>query len=158
MVQIRDSLLPRLISGELQIPEDSEESKPDSTHYEQLCQKIKLVLGDRVEQVKISNKIESQPAIIVNPMGMSANMERILKAQALSGKNPMMTNMLNKKSMEINPSHPIMKKLSESLDDSTQVDALSQLVEIVYESALLSSGYQVEDINGYLKKVYSFMG
>ena len=153
----QDIKLINVSKDDLQITEDSEEEKQDLTQFEQLCQKIKSVLGERIDQVKVSTKIESQPAIIVNPMGMSANMERILKAQALAGKNPMMSNMFSRKSMEINPSHPIMKKLSESLDDSTQTDSLEQLVEIIYESALLSSGYQVEDINGYLKKVYSFM-
>lgn len=65
--------------------------------------------------------------------------------------------MFNKRVMEINPSHPVMKKLSQSLDDDTQKEAIAQLVDVLYDSAMLSSGYQLEDINGYLKKVYAYM-
>ena len=52
---------------------------------------------------------------------------------------------------------PIMKKLAESLDDTSQNDAVVQLVETLYEGSMLSSGYQLDDINGYLKKVYTYM-
>ena len=138
-----------------------DEVKLDQALTDKLCQRIKLVLGERVDQVKVSTKIETQPAIISNPMGMSANMERILRAQALSNKNPMMNGMFDKKTMEINPSHPVMTKLSQSLDDESESESesesVSELVEILYSSALLSSGYQLDDINGYLKKVYTYM-
>ena len=67
--------------------------------------------------------------------------------------------MFDKKNMEINPSHPVMTKLSQSLDDESESESesVSELVEILYSSALLSSGYQLDDINGYLKKVYTYM-
>jgi len=152
----QDVKLINVSKDDLEIPADSNETEQlDNINSEELCKRIKEVLGDRVDTVKVTNKIESQPAIITNPMGMSANMERIMKAQALSNKNPMMMGMLSKKSMEINPSHLIWTKVSGLLNDSTQSESIGQLVEIVYESALLSSGYQVDDINGYLKKVYS---
>ena len=83
---------------------------------------------------------------------MSANMERIMRAQALSNKNsnPYMMTALDKRTMEINPSHLIMQKIMNEED-------VDNLIDVVYESALLSSGYQVDDINGYLKKVYKYM-
>jgi len=152
-----DTKLINICKDDLEIPVDLEENvnKLSEEETNKLCDKIKSILGDKVEQVKVSNKVESQPAIIVNPMGMSANMERIMKAQALSNKNQIMMNMFNKKSMEINPYHPIMKKILESLDNETQTESIIQMVEIVYDSAMLSSGYQLDDINGYLQKVYS---
>jgi len=154
-----DIKLINVSKDDLSLPEDTETEKPDFSEYEKLCEKIKTILGEKVDSVKISTKIESQPAIITNPMGMSANMERIMRAQALANKNtnPMMMGMFNKKSMEINPSHNIMRKLKESINDESQNKVFEELVDVVYESALLSSGYQVEDINGYLKKVYSLM-
>jgi len=63
-------------------------------------------------------------------------------------------NMFSKKSLEISPTHPIMLKLNDFTDDDK---TFNELVDVVYESALLASGYQVEDINGYLKKVYKYM-
>lgn len=137
--------------------EDTQENATDSKQIARLCERIKLELGDKVEQVKVSSKIESHPAIISNPMGMSANMERILKAQALSNNNNMMMEMFNKKTIEINPSHPIIIKLLESLEDDTQKESFKHMIDILYDSAMLSSGYQLEDINGYLKKVYTYI-
>ena len=161
LTKYNDVKLINVSKDDLELPVDetdsNNETKPDQALMDKLCERMKEILGERVDQVKVSSKIESQPAIITNPMGMSANMERILKAQALSNKNPMMMGMFNKKTMEINPSHPVMRKLSESLDDPTQTEAVSQLTEILYDSAMLSSGYQLEDINGYLKKVYTYM-
>ena len=163
LTKYHDTKLINVSKDELEIPIDEtetdcgEENKLNSEETIKLCEKIKSILGDKVDQVKVSTKIESQPAIITNPMGMSANMERILKAQALSNSNTMMMNMFNKKTMEINPSHPIMLKLSESIDNPTQLESFEKLVDIVYESSLLSSGYQLDDINGYLKKVYMYM-
>jgi len=162
MTKYHDTKLINVSKDELEIPKDENESLDNqelsTESTTKLCEKIKEVLGDRVEQVKVSNKIETHPAIITNPMGMSANMERILKAQALSNSNNyMMMGMFNKRVMEINPSHPVMKKLSESLDDETQKDSINQLVDVLYDSAMLSSGYQLEDINSYLKKVYAYM-
>jgi len=157
-----DTKLINISKDELEIPEDNVQdedsrSKPDPEQTTKLCEKIKSILGDKVDQVKVSSKIESQPAIITNPMGMSANMERILKAQALSNSNTMMMSMFSKRTMEINPSHPIMLKLSNYVDDSTQSESFEKLVDVIYDSALLSSGYQLDDINGYLKKVYMYM-
>ena len=140
---------------DLQIPKDDTEEQVDLTKFDNLCTQMKQVLGDKVEKVVVSNKIESQPAIITNPIGMSANMERIIRAQALSSKSsdPMMMSFFNKKSLEISPTHPLIVKLNDSINE----DTFLELVNVVYESALLSSGYQVEDINGYLKKIYKFM-
>jgi molecular chaperone HtpG len=151
----KDVKMINIAKDDLSIPVDENEENVDLTKFEKLCEKIKTVLADKVDSVKVSTKIESQPAIIVNPMGMSANMERIMRAQTLSNKNssPMMMNMFSKKSLEISPSHPIMLKLNDSTDDET----FNVLVDVIYESALLASGYQVEDINGYLKKVYKYM-
>jgi molecular chaperone HtpG len=163
LTKYNDTKLINVSKDDLEIPVNEteakaeSESKPDQVIMDKLCKRMGEILAERVDQVKVSTKIESQPAIITNPMGMSANMERILKSQALSSKNPMMMGMFNKKTMEINPSHPVMRKLSESLEDPTQSDAIVQLVEILYDSAMLSSGYQLEDINGYLKKIYMYM-
>ena len=163
MTKYHDTKLINVSKDDLEIPKDENAMQDDDKELStesttQLCEKIKELLGDKLEQVKVSNKIETHPAIITNPMGMSANMERILKAQALSNSNNyMMMGMFNKRVMEINPSHPVMKKLSASLNDDTQKEAVVQLVDVLYDSAMLSSGYQLEDINGYLKKVYNYM-
>ena len=117
----------------------------------------------KVEKVVVSNKIESQPAIITNPMGMSANMERIMKAQALASNNsnPMYNTMLSKRHLEINPNHSIIQKINAKFEENEGSEEISEettsLINLVFDGALLSGGYQVTDINEYLKNVYKLV-
>jgi len=172
LTKYKDTKLINVSKDDLAIPEEKE----DENKYEELCKQIKKVLDGKISEVSVSKKIESQPAIVTNPMGMSANMERIMKAQALAAKNsnPMYEMMLSRRNLEINPDHPLMKKISERLVKPVELEATTEesggevkdvpideqtveLVNMVYESALLSGGYQLTDINSYLKKVYSFI-
>merc|ERR1712036_195410 len=80
---------------------------------EGLCKLVKEVLEDKVEKVIVSNRIEESPCVLVTgEYGYSANMERIMKAQALRDASSSMM-MTSKKTMEINPFHAIIKKLRE---------------------------------------------
>merc|ERR1712227_804735 len=85
--------------------EDDEEKKKleeDKASYEVLCKLIKEVLGDKVEKVIVSNRVSESPCVLVtSEYGWSANMERIMKAQALRD-NSMTSYMVSKKIMEIN--------------------------------------------------------
>ena len=139
---------------------DSEDLKANEEKYKSLCEKIQKNLGDRVEKVIVSNKIESQPAIITNPMGMSANMERIMKAQALAtnNTNPMYNVMLSKRHLEINPNHPLIVKINSKFEKEENIsDETSSLLNLLYDCALLAGGYQLPDINNYLKNIYNLM-
>ena len=123
------------------------EPKADLQQYNALCEKLKKMLGDKVEKVIVSTKIESQPAIVTNPFGMSANMERIMKAQAL-GNTDMLKFMSGRRTLEINPSHTLIKKI---VDDNYN----SVYVSLLYEMGLLAGGYQLENMNDFLSKVYN---
>ena len=139
---------------------DSEDTKANEEKYKSLCEKLQKILGDRVEKVVVSNKIETQPAIITNPMGMSANMERIMKAQALAtnNTNPTYNVMLSKRHLEINPDHPVIVKINSKFqEEETLSNETASLINLVYDCALLAGGYQLTDINNYLKNVYNLM-
>jgi molecular chaperone HtpG len=134
--------------------------KEHEEKYKSLCDKLQKIMGDRVEKVTVSNKIETQPAIITNPMGMSANMERIMKAQALAtnNTNPMQNAMLSKRHLEINPNHPVIEKINSKFEQEENVsDETNSLVNLLYDCALLAGGYQLSDINNYLTNVYNLM-
>merc|ERR1712146_829344 len=89
---------------------------------EGLCKLVKEVLEDKVEKVIVSNRIEESPCVLVTgEYGYSANMERIMKAQALRDASSSMM-MTSKKTMEINPFHAIIKKLREQSEADKSQD------------------------------------
>merc|ERR1719427_1429735 len=103
----------------LELPEDEEEKKAfeeKKIEYEELCKVMKDILDKRVEKVSVSNRLVSSPCCIVTAQyGWSANMERIMKAQALRDTSTM-GYMAAKKQLEINPDHSIVQGLKAKAD------------------------------------------
>merc|ERR1711962_193231 len=103
----------------LELPEDEEEKKKmeeDKAKFENLCKLMKEILDKKVEKVTVSNRLVSSPCCIVtSTYGWTANMERIMKAQALRD-NSTMGYMMAKKHLEINPDHPIVETLRQKAE------------------------------------------
>merc|ERR1711865_348137 len=126
----------------LKIDETDEEKKQfeeDKAKTESLCKLIKEVLDDKVDKVIVSNRIVDSPCCLVTgEYGWSANMERIMKAQALRDSS-MSGYMSSKKTMEVNPSHPIIKSLRGKAEADQQDKTVKDLVW------LLKLGLSIED-------------
>merc|ERR1719384_1801713 len=132
----------------LELPEDEEEKKKleeDKAKYESLCQRMKEILDKKVEKVQISNRLVSSPCCIVTSQyGWTANMERIMKAQALRDTSTM-GYMAAKKHLEINPDHSIVETLRQKAEADKNDKSVKDLVHLLFETSLLSSGFSLED-------------
>ncbi|GFH28105.1 heat shock protein 90 [Haematococcus lacustris] len=141
----------------LKFDESEEEKKAReelASSFEPLCRVIKDILGDKVEKVLVSDRIVDSPCVLVTgEYGWSANMERIMKAQALRD-NSMAAYMTSKKSLEINPSNPIMQELKSRSDADKSDKTVKDLVMLLFETALLSSGFSLDEPNTFAGRIH----
>uniref|UniRef100_A0A669CCI3 Heat shock protein 90, alpha (cytosolic), class B member 1 n=1 Tax=Oreochromis niloticus TaxID=8128 RepID=A0A669CCI3_ORENI len=126
----------------------------DKAKFENLCKLMKEILDKKVEKVTVSNRLVSSPCCIVtSTYGWTANMERIMKAQALRD-NSTMGYMMAKKHLEINPDHPIMETLRQKAEADKNDKAVKDLVILLFETALLSSGFSLDDPQTHSNRIY----
>merc|ERR1712014_401426 len=141
----------------LELPEDEEEKKKmeaDKEKFEGLCKVMKDILDKKVEKVVVSSCLVSSPCCIVTSQyGWTANMERIMKAQALRDTSTM-GYMAAKKHLEINPDHSIVENLRQRAEADKNDKSVKDLVLLLFETALLSSGFSLEDPAVHAKRIH----
>jgi len=141
----------------LELPEDEEEKKKreeDKAKFENLCKVMKNILDSKVEKVVVSNRLVDSPCCIVTSQyGWTANMERIMKAQALRDTSTM-GYMAAKKHLEINPDHAIIENLREKAEIDKSDKAVKDLVILLFETALLSSGFTLDEPQVHAARIY----
>jgi len=141
----------------LELADDEDEKKKFEelkADFEPLCKLMKEVLHDKVEKVLVGQRISESPCVLVtSEFGWSANMERIMKAQALRD-NSMTSYMVSKKTMEINPHHPIMAELKAKAEADKSDKTLKDLVWLLFDTALLTSGFSLEDATQFAGRIH----
>ena len=155
LMQYKECTLTCITKGDIELPNttdaDKEVIKKQKEEYKSLCDYIKR-LYTNFSEVKITNKVSELPCIVSSPEnGFSANMEKIIKSQTL-GQTDNANAMLNKRVLEINPLHPIIKKIK-NINDTEEYNSLRDLLDLVINSALLYSGYQIIKPVDFSKKV-----
>lgn len=139
------------LEGDEDEKQKAEQAKKDN---ENLCKVVKEILGDKVEKVIISQRIVDSPCVLVTgEHGWSAYMEKIMKAQALRD-NSMSTYMVSKKTMELNPNHPIVVELRKKADADKSDKTVKDLVWLLYETSLLTSGFSLEEPQNFASRIH----
>ncbi|KAJ6799018.1 heat shock protein 81-1 isoform X2 [Iris pallida] len=138
--------------------EDEKKRKEElKEKFEGLCKVIKEVLGDRVEKVVVSDRVVDSPCCLVTgEYGWTANMERIMKAQALRDSS-MAGYMSSKKTMEINPENAIMEELRKRADADKNDKSVKDLVLLLFETSLLTSGFSLDDPNTFGNRIHRML-
>ncbi|KAL8240832.1 hypothetical protein R6Q59_014187 [Mikania micrantha] len=145
----------------LKLEDETEEEKQKREEkkksFENLCKTIKDILGDKVEKVVVSDRIVDSPCCLVTgEYGWTANMERIMKAQALRDSS-MGSYMSSKKTMEINPDNAIMDELRKRAEADKNDKSVKDLVLLLFETAMLTSGFSLEDPNTFGGRIHRML-
>ena len=137
--------------------DDSEEEKKELEEFtksnEKLCKLVKEVLGDNIEKAVVSNRLSESPCILVtSEYGWTANMERIMKAQALQGNHNNF--MSSKKTMEINHNNPIISCLRKKVEQDDTDKTVKDLIWLLYDTSLLTSGFSLDEPSTFASRIH----
>ncbi|KAF7141568.1 hypothetical protein RHSIM_Rhsim06G0174600 [Rhododendron simsii] len=137
---------------------NEEKEKEMKQEFGQTCDWIKNRLGDKVASVQISNRLSTSPCVLVSGrFGWSANMERLMKAQSV-GDTSGMDFMRGRRVFEINPQHPIIRTLNAACKSSPNDEEALRAIDLLYDTALISSGFTPDNPAQLGGKIYEMMG
>ena len=134
-----------------QLEELTDKFKPLAKYFE-------TVLGSKIERVNISVRLTESPcALVAAKYGWTGNMEKLMASQSV-GANQVEQQMhqyalSQKRTLEINPRHPIIKNLLEKITKEEQDEETDDLVKVLFDTAMLRSGFAVKDMSSFASRI-----
>merc|ERR1712110_1301075 len=152
-----DKKLKSVTKEGLDIDETEDEKKKreeEKAKLEPLCKLMKDILGDKVEKVILGQRVDTSPCVLVtSEYGWSANMERIMKAQALRDSSTS-SYMVSKKTLELNPNHQIVSELRNKAEIDQSDKTVKDLVWLLYETSILTSGFSLDEPQNFASRIH----
>merc|ERR1712196_242770 len=152
-----DKKLKSVTKEGLELDESEDEKKKkeeEKAKFEPLCKLMKDILGDKVEKVILGNRIEDSPCVLVtSEYGWSANMERIMKAQALRDSSQS-GYMVSKKTLELNAKHQIVDELRKKAEVDQSDKTVKDLVWLLYDTSMLTSGFTLDEPQNFAQRIH----
>merc|ERR1712225_34585 len=113
--------------------------------------------GVKIEKVEISKRLTESPVVVVtSQFGYPAQQERVMKAQSFQNKDQV-SMMSGRKTLEINPNHPVIVDLLSKVKDSKDNAAAVDTAQVLFQTALIESGYEIADPSALVNHVYRLM-
>jgi len=134
--------------------DEKKKKEEEKAKFEPLCKLMKDILGDKVEKVCLGYRIEDSPCVLVtSEYGWSANMERIMKAQALRDSSTS-SYMVSKKTLELNAHHQIVDELRKKAEVDQSDKTVKDLVWLMYETSILTSGFSLDEPQNFASRIH----
>jgi molecular chaperone HtpG len=128
-----------------QTEDEKKKLEEQKASFEGLCNLCKEILNEKIEKVQVSQRLNESPcALVTSEYGWSANMERIMKAQALRDSSTS-SYMVSKKTLELNPKHQIVEELRKKAEVDQSDKTVKDLVWLMYETSILTSGFSLDE-------------
>eukprot|EP00438_Fugacium_kawagutii_P035247 Skav227206 [mRNA] locus=scaffold2048:261433:263691:- [translate_table: standard] len=113
--------------------------------------------GVKVEKVEVSKRLTESPVVVVtSQFGYSAQQEKVMKSQAFQNKEQL-SMMAGRKTLEVNPNHPVIIDLLAKVKASESDEAASKTAEVLFQTALIESGFEIADPSSLVSHVYKLM-
>merc|ERR1712141_37356 len=113
--------------------------------------------GVKVEKVEVSKRLTDSPVVVVtSQFGYSAQQEKVMKAQAFQNKDQI-SMMSGRKTLEVNPNHPVVVDLLAKVKDDKDNSAALDTAQVLFQTALIESGYEIADPSALVNRVYRLM-
>jgi molecular chaperone HtpG len=141
--QFQDVARGDLDLGEVETEEDKKHKEEAAEEHKNLLERIKTALEDRVQEVRVTNRLTDSPAcLVVGDFDMGAQMKKIMEAagQKVPDSKPI---------FEINVEHPLVQRLENEQGE----DRFKELSAVLLDQATLASGEQLQDPGAYVSRL-----